>query len=601
MKERKRRPLLGQIIRPLVLFIILLILSNGIFLYYYNYRHSIEEVYNVADKVATATSVSMREYKALDFLIEYWEENYESMDYFYDDPAIYEAKERKLAARHPYRIDMTQITNTEARAMTPECKKLFAELSYSDICGVFSSYKQVYDLYYMYSFDIKGSDMFFLNTGIKDQELRISQGGDLFELGYNFVYNKGEYPILDEILRTQKRVYSLEMSQPASAVGSVVHAFAPVYGVNGNVIAIVGVSIGLEDLQMKALRPAIIISIVSAVLFTLVVIVIYLLIKSSVARPVDAEEEIMQNYEKTKNASDALSALNKIKSNNEIEDLARSFSSMISEIDRYMGEIESVTAEKERIKSELSMAASIQSSQLPSIFPPFPERNDFSIYASMKPAKEVGGDFYDFFMIDDDHIALVIADVSGKGIPAALFMMISRILIKNHMQSGEEPAEALFKVNNQLLENNEADLFVTVWLAKVELSTGKVIVSNAGHEDPVIRRADGKFELVKYRHSPPVSTINNMKFEQHEARLNPGDCIFVYTDGVAEATNSSNELYGTGRLTECLNSRPNARPESILDNVMKSIKEFVKDAEQFDDITMLCFKYYASDNDNDNK
>lgn len=601
MKEHKRRPLLGQIIRPLVLFIILLILSNGIFLYYYNYRHTIEEVYNTADKVATATSYSMREYKALDFLIEYWEKNYETMDFFYDDPSIYEAKERKLAAKHSYRIDMTQVTNSEARAMSPECQKLFAELSYSDICGVFSNFKQVYGLYYMYSFDIKNDDMFFLNTGVKDNELRISQGGDLFELGYKFVYNKGEYPILDEILRTKKRIYSLEMSQPDSAVGSVVHAFAPVYGVNNDVIAVVGVSIGLEDLHMKALRPSIIISIVSAVLFALVVIAIYLLIKSTVAKPVDAEEEIMHDYEKNKDAASALTALNNIKSNNEIEDLAESFASMISEIDRYMGEIRSVTAEKERIKSELSMAASIQASQLPNSFPAFPDRSDFSIYASMKPAKEVGGDFYDFFMIDDDHIALVIADVSGKGIPAALFMMISRILIKNHMQSGEDPAETLYTVNNQLLENNEADLFVTVWLAKVELSTGKVLVSNAGHEYPVIKRANGDFEVVKYRHSPPVSTIRNMKFEQHEAQINPGDCIFVYTDGVAEATNSSNELFGTERLIECLNKRPNARPESILDNVMGSIKDFVMEAEQFDDITMLCFKYYASGgNDNNN-
>ena len=600
MKEHKRRPLIRQIIRPLVLFIILLILSNGIFLFYYNLRHSKEEVYNTADKVATTTSNVMREYKSLDFLVEYWEKNYESMDLFYDDPSVYEAKERKLAAMHPYRIDMTQITNTEARSMDPAAQKLFAELCYSDICSAFSKYKEIYDLYYMYSFDIIDSDMFFLNTGIKDKELRISQGGELFELGYKFVYNPGEYPILDEILRTQKRVYSLEMSQPDSAVGSVVHAFAPVYGVNNNVIAIVGVSIGLEDLQMKALRPAIIISIVSAVLFTLVVIAIYLLVKSSVAKPVDAEETIMHNYEKNKNATAAINALSNIKSNNEIEDLAKSFSSMIAEIDRYMGEIKSVTAEKERIKSELSMAASIQSSQLPNTFPAFPNRNDFSIYATMTPAKEVGGDFYDFYMIDDDHLALVIADVSGKGIPAALFMMISRILIKNHMQSGEDPAEALYKVNNQLLENNEADLFVTVWLAKVELSTGKVLVSNAGHEYPVVKRADGRFEIIKYRHSPPVSTIRNMKFEQHEAQIGPGDCIFVYTDGVAEATNSSNELFGTDRLITCLNSRSNTNPVNILERVMKSIKGFVMEAEQFDDITMLCFKYTGADDKEEN-
>ena len=200
----------------------------------------------------------------------------------------------------------------------------------------------------------------------------------------------------------------------------------------------------------------------------------------------------------------------------------------------------------------------------------------------------------------DDSLANLLSLDGVKGIPAALFMMISRILIKNHMQSGEDPAEALFKVNNQLLENNEADLFVTVWLAKVELSTGKVLVSNAGHEYPVVKRADGRFEIIKYRHSPPVSTIRNMKFEQHEAQIGSGDCIFVYTDGVAEATNSSNELFGTDRLITCLNSRSNTNPENILERVMKSINGFVMEAEQFDDITMLCFKYTGADDKEDN-
>ena len=246
-----------------------------------------------------------------------------------------------------------------------------------------------------------------------------------------------------------------------------------------------------------------------------------------------------------------------------------------------------------RIETELNMATDIQASQLPRLFPAFPQRDEFDIYAQMVPAKEVGGDFYDFFLVDEDHMVLVMADVSGKGVPAALFMMISRVLIKTHMQNGESPGETLRKVNDQLCEGNETNLFVTVWLAVVEISTGKGIATNAGHEHPAICRADGKFELITYRHSPAVATMEGINFKEHEFKLSPGDSLFVYTDGVAEATNSKNVLFGTERMLNTLNRNPGVSPKGVILNVMDGINEFVGDAEQFDDITMLCMKYYG--------
>ena len=209
----------------------------------------------------------------------------------------------------------------------------------------------------------------------------------------------------------------------------------------------------------------------------------------------------------------------------------------------------------------------------------------------MTPAKEVGGDFYDFFMIDDDHIALVMADVSGKGVPAALMMMVTRVLIKSRLQSDQSLHEAMESVNNQLSEDNEEGYFVTVWAAVLEISTGKGVAVNAGHEHPVLRRADGDYELVVYKHSVAIGTMGGIPFRQHEFQLNPGDSIFVYTDGVAEATNSDNELFGTDRMITALNKDPDTNPEDILTNVMDDINDFVAGAEQFDDITMLCFKY----------
>ena len=282
---------------------------------------------------------------------------------------------------------------------------------------------------------------------------------------------------------------------------------------------------------------------------------------------------------------------NVYRTGDEIEVLAESFAKQSARTMLYIDQIKRVTAEKERIGAELDMASKIQASQLPRLFPAFPNRKEFSLYASMTPAKEVGGDFYDFFMIDQDHIGLVMADVSGKGVPAALLMMVARVLIKSGLQNGKSPAEALESVNNQLCESNDAGFFVTMWVAVLEISTGKGVAANAGHEHPVLRRAGGSYELVIYRHSMPVATMEGIPFRQHEFRLNPGDSVFVYTDGVAEATNGANELYGTDRMLNALNSEPDAQPGQILANVMNDINAFVDGAEQFDDITMLCFRY----------
>ncbi len=289
-----------------------------------------------------------------------------------------------------------------------------------------------------------------------------------------------------------------------------------------------------------------------------------------------------------------------IHTGDEIEELSDSFGQMNRELRDYIGQLRLATAEKERIGAELNMAKDIQAAQLPSTFPAFPDRKDFDIYASMTPAKEVGGDFYDFFLVDDDHLAMVIADVSGKGIPASLFMMISMILIKNRLKAGDSPSAALEKVNNQLIETNniKPKQFVTVWIAVLELSTGRGKAANAGHEHPVLKRADGAYELVDYRHSPPVSLIRGLRYREHDFEMHAGDRLFVYTDGVPEAMNSEHELFGTDRLLTVLNSDQNASPRQVLENVTNGINAFVGDAEQFDDITMLGFAYYGPDEGN---
>ena len=279
----------------------------------------------------------------------------------------------------------------------------------------------------------------------------------------------------------------------------------------------------------------------------------------------------------------------------EVGGLARSYIRMISDLDTYMENLKAITTEKERMETELNIAARIQADMLPSPKLLLREQGQFNISAMMIPAKEVGGDFYDFFMIDADHLALVMADVSGKGVPAALFMVVAKTLMKNRAQMGDSPAQVLANVNEQLCEGNEAELFVTVWLAILELSTGKGIAANAGHEHPVLRRADGSFALVRYRHSPAVATMEGLRFREHTFELHPGDSLYVYTDGVPEATNGAGEMFGTERMVGALNENPDAEPALLLRTVMDAIDGFIGDAPQFDDITMLGLKYLGRD------
>ena len=334
-------------------------------------------------------------------------------------------------------------------------------------------------------------------------------------------------------------------------------------------------------------------ALVTALVLITMTTILYLLLRKRILERIVRIEKQINEYSDTKDPAVADKIIKNAGEMDEIGRLATSFGKMITALEDYMVNLQRVTAEKERIDADLSIATQIQADMLPQIFPAFPEKKELSIFASMTPAKEVGGDFYDLFLVDDKHIALVIADVSGKGVPAALFMVIAKTLIKNRLQTGESPAEALSIVNNQLCEGNESQFFVTVWLAVIDLETGDGYEVNAGHEYPAIRRGNGKYELIKTKHMPAVAFMDGLKYRQSEIHLDPGDRLFVYTDGVPEATNANNELFGNDRLLAALNRNPDAAPSELLPSVKKEIDEFVGDAPQFDDITMLGFVYHG--------
>lgn len=278
-------------------------------------------------------------------------------------------------------------------------------------------------------------------------------------------------------------------------------------------------------------------------------------------------------------------------SGDEIEELSSSMKKMERDINGYENEIMTITTEKEHLRAELDIAAKIQSDSLPHRFPPFPEKKEIDIFASMDPAKEVGGDFYDFFLIDEDHLALVIGDVSGKGIPGALFMMASKTAIRNDSETCISPKIILERVNRQLCENNDTHMFVTVWLGILTLSDGELVYVNAGHEYPAYRPVNGKYELIKEEHDFVLGGRKKMKYTEFRRKMTPGDALFVYTDGVPEATDLDEKMYGTDRMLQALNQKTFPDMRSTLAGVSQDVAAFTAGAVQFDDLTMMGILY----------
>ena len=283
-----------------------------------------------------------------------------------------------------------------------------------------------------------------------------------------------------------------------------------------------------------------------------------------------------------------------IKNRDEIGQLARAIDQMEEQIQSYVEKITSITAEEEKMRTELSLAARIQLEALPGTFPAFPDRDEFDIYASMKPAKDVGGDFYDFFLVDDDHLCLVIADVSGKGIPAALFMMVSRTILANIAMMGMSPKEVLEKANEAICANNKEEMFVTVWLGILEISTGKVTAANAGHEYPVLKKPDQDFEILIDKHGFVLGGMEEVKYREYEFDMEPGSKLFLYTDGLPEATDNEQNMFGVELMMDALNESLNLSTKEILDHMKGRVDGFVGSAPQFDDLTMLCIEYFGS-------
>ena len=316
-----------------------------------------------------------------------------------------------------------------------------------------------------------------------------------------------------------------------------------------------------------------------------------MVLSKRIIKPIKALTEEVQAIE-----GDNLDFKWDMNTDDEIQVMADSFRSLTERMKMYINDIQLYTAKNERMSAELSLAERIQASMLPHENPPFPDCKEFEIFGVMDPAREVGGDFFDYFFIDDDHLCLTIADVSGKGIPGALFMMMSVIILRNTAMMLKKCDRVLAQLNEALCTHNEAEMFLTAWIGILELSTGKLTACNAGHEYPIIKHPDGSYVMYKDKHGLVLGAMQHMKYDEYEIQLEPGSKIFVYSDGLPEATNKDEKMFGVNRVVEALNENPDDSPEQTLQNMIKAVDAFVEDAEQFDDLTMLCLEYKGKQN-----
>ena len=526
---------------------------------------------------------SMKEYQSYEWVFDYLiTHSSDGLDLEYDSSEKTIVKEAEFLGRQPG-LTLTGVTAEQLDKMSPEDQKIFAEIIYNHWMRRLNDMKQAYDATYLYivAVDDNYVDGTFLLTASDGTRERGTGFDNAYILGKQVQVTPDQAETFRNLtVQNDRFVYSQDYAD----------RYRYLFRID-EMNVITGMTFEITSIR-SAVENQLLPNVTYNTALQLLLSAFYLIYVFFIAfKPLKRIKENVQEYAETKNSEKVRSQLGEIHYKNEIGDLARGVSAMTEEIDSHLLEIQKITTEREHISAELNIARKIQADMLPNIFPPFPQISSFDIHATMRPAKEVGGDFYDFYMVDKTHVALVIADVSGKGVPAALFMVISKTMIKNRAMHGGTPGEILRDVNDQLCANNASDFFVTVWMAIIDIETGNGVSVNAGHEHTVIRRAGGSYELLRYQHSLPLAIMEGTEFKDREFKLNPGDRIFVYTDGVPEATNQKDELFGTDRMLASLNQHSEASLQDVLTQLQDDIDIFAEGAMQFDDITMLVFDY----------
>ena len=588
MKEHHKR---GGIILQVAILFALAVITTGILTYITQHAQADANVKvqaeNRSEEIANEVTLAVREFPAFRWLINYWYKNYEILDIDYDSEFVEGTKtERKyqlFSSRNPD-VRIKYVGEYEIENFSEDDKALYAEICYSWLLTRINQIKQTYKLDYLFCVITEEpyTEQFFLFSGADPGAVRGTE--------YEQVYPLGHRVTVDESLQEAMRNASQFSSHLADA-GNYVDYYSFLCHLDGGKVALIGVTYNLAgirgEVSAQTWRGTALAVSQLLVLFFLCMA----LISRFVLSPLKNVQKNIRLYKNTKNSAPVIEELKKVKPHNEIGELSEDIIDLTTALDQHMNELQAITAERERITTELALATRLQGTFVPNTFPPFPDRTEFDIYALMEPAREVGGDFYDYFLIDEDHLCIVIADVSGKGIPAALFMMFSKFILQSHAMRENSPAEILAGANHEICLNNQEDMFVTVWLGILEISTGKLISANAGHEYPIVKYPGEDYKMLKSKHGFVVGGIDPVRYRDEEIILKPGSILFLYTDGLPEASDKQLRMLGTDRVVEALNREKSTVPEKIIRSIRKASDEFTTDGEQFDDLTMLCLEY----------
>ena len=585
-REKKNRGLLRQV---MILFIAAVLVTGGI-VYAMQRITSERTVRRYMEYLSVRASdeviLAVQEYPAYRWLLRYWYENAYDLDIEYDvgfGESTETLEKCRILAEHYPGLQIRYVSTQDIVDMTPEDRKLYAEVAYSWLITRINEIKQAYGMDFLFCAvaDEPYDTQFFLFSAADPGATRGTE--------YEQVYTLGTVSAVGKSLQKAMREAKLYEEHLADA-GKYMDCYKYFEVVDGHALFI-GITYNQTGIKADIMARTIRGTAVAMLGQLILSLACLILMDYVVLNPLSKVQQNIRLYEQTKDSAVIRENLSKIRSRNEIGQLSEEMINLTEEIDDHLDQIRRITAETERIGVELSLASRIQNDALPQKFPAFPDRTEFDLYASMNPAREVGGNFYDFFLVDDDHLCLVMADVSGKGVPGALFMMISKTIIANNAMQENSAAEILRQTNETICANNRAEMFVTAWVGILEISTGRLTAANAGHEYPVIRNTDGAFTLLKDRHGFVLGGMDGVNYTEYEIRLQPGAKLFIYTDGVTEATDEHGNMFGTARLLDALNIDPQADPMSILRNVHDAVDLFVQDAEQFDDLTMLCMEY----------
>ena len=552
MREKNSKLLLQLGISIVILFSITICINALVVYRGSSSRYKARQMKKVESWVEMVEENLNRDDHSWDY--DYWRKNYASMEL---EAQQFDYAEQEIIRDICQRNGVDYFNELSERALnnlTEEEQQLLSQVRYWSFDSFFSTYFLRRDLetdkVRIIVFLLEEGDKGFVLSASGSKDLSVSEDSydNSYVLGDSIIFELEGHPAAKRLYENGEMQKEMETTYVPGGLATLDY-YAPLKA-KGKTVGLIRVSIDWTENMINMLNSSANVQKTNFIVLLTVAAVILILVYFLVIRPVKFIQKALRKYMVNKDANDIAKNMDTIHLSNELGILAKDVSNLAAEMDRHTKEVSRLSVEKERKNTELNIARDIQMQNIPSSFPAFPDRKDFDIYASMEPAWEVGGDFYDFFLIDDDHLALIIADVSGKGVPAALFMMMAKTQVKTAALSEHQlrPAKILKRVNDELTRGNESAMFVTLWLGIFTISDGRLVTVNAGHEDPFISRDGEGFEIAEEEHGLALGLLEDQEYTENYWELKENDAIFVYTDGLPEAMNSDGETFGMSRL-----------------------------------------------------